>query len=100
MNSTKLKKSPNLQNSLKSSDICRIIETCKKSGVLDFKLGGLHINFGPPPNTWPADLVPPLDTPTSGPDAQKARKPSEEEQMDLILSDPAEYEKRVLSGEI
>jgi hypothetical protein len=100
MNSTKAKKPQRLQNSLKSSDICRIIETCKTSGVSDFQLGNLHIKFGQPTVTWPTDLVPPLDTPTSAQDHQKARKPSEEEQMDLILSDPAEYEKRVLSGEI
>jgi hypothetical protein len=45
-----------LEKSLNSADICNIIRACRKSGVKNFKLGTLEINFDADQvqaNSWP-----------------------------------------------
>ena len=104
MNSMKTKSLNKPQKTLKASDICRIIDACKASGVTDFQMGSLRINFGESirhANQW-VDPKLPLPTPQEEADLakQSARKLSEEQEADLIVSDPVAYEQSVLSGEL
>jgi hypothetical protein len=106
MSSTTAKKKPSVKNSLKPSDICRIIEACKSSGVRDFQMGSLHIQFGEAiqetRETWNDFAVNSTNsgTQTESVDQQSARKLSEEEIDQLKLTDPAAYERLLLSGEL
>jgi hypothetical protein len=106
MNSTIRKKTGTVQKSLKSSDICRIIETCKSSGVSSFQLGSLHIQFGEsfpePKESWSDFTAKQTEsgTQTTKVSHQSARKLSEEEIDQLKLTDPVSYERLILSGEL
>lgn len=105
--SSMTRKSPKaVQKTLKPSDICRIIETCKASGVSRLQLGSLHIQFsGSFPeahDSWSefTAKASQAGTQTDQRSKQSARKLSEEEIDQLKLTDPASYERLILSGEL
>lgn len=106
MSSTTRKSTKQFQKTLKTADICRIIESCKTSGVSRLQFGNLHIQFGEPihepKESWSEFTAKSTSSGTQTEDAakQSVRKLSEEEIDQLKLTDPAGYERLILSGEL
>lgn len=95
-----------VQKDLKSSDICRIIDSCKKSQVSELRLGDLHIRFGPVPDATMSDAWTKFQksqlTEAHPPGNDEARAPiprhSEDYLAQLNLEDPVAYE-RLMAGD-
>lgn len=101
MNSTKTKTANKVQKPLKSSDICRIIDACKKAGVREFRFGALSLTFDEPGNTpsWPKSQKSNSKArPPSSDEEKGIRTPalSPEELEELNLRDPSAYERAIL----
>lgn len=91
--------------------MCRIITTCATSGVGKFKLGGLELKFENPPETIPFEAPEKIEREflIPVPDHEKNEKEAveldeirmkEEQVAMLILEDPAEFERQLVSGEL
>lgn len=80
------------EKQLSAAEICKIIDSCKKAGVVELKFRELSLNFNPNYN---------LETPASttgfefsaGQIDKPQRKELDEDTLDeLMLSNPAAYE--------
>lgn len=95
-------------SSMTAVDICAIIEAGHKGGVSRLKLGALLIEFTP--RKMEPDPILMHEDPisdqsgttqaTTEQDEKKSREPSEADLDDLLITDPAAYEKLILSGEL
>ena len=95
-----------IEKELKSADICRIIDSCKKAGVSYLRLGSLVIRFGPD-DTLSDDWTKfqkknsrsPKSTPAKGLESVKTTPRLTEEQLEqLNLEDPESYEAFMING--
>lgn len=76
---------------LTAKDICKIIDTCKRSGVLELKIDGLCINFAITYNNEPPASIAGLSfkAGTNPPDNEQKELETLDE---LMLSNPLAYE--------
>ena len=105
MSSTTIKNSGPIEKVLKTSEVRSIMRQCKASGITDFSWGSLHIkrseSVDGSKDSWTDfTMQQPTGTQTVGPLKQSARKLSEEVIDQLKLTDPAGYERLILSGEL
>lgn len=92
-------------------DICRLIVACKENGVVELKLGTLHLLFGPAPASAPQEITPQAAIPredlgTQPPselqvDPELADELGDREDVELmVIENPLELERRIASGEL
>ena len=98
------------QKTLSRNDLLKLIKACKENGVQELKFQGLHLTFGA--TEIVAQESPPLATEIVEDRANEqealtvksalADKISEKEDevANLMITDPAEYERLILEGEL
>ena len=97
------------KKTLKNTDVCNIIRTCKAAEVTELKFGDLHILWGKKAllgNVEDANAL-------AAEEMAEAQKKIEDKELEiqdlenkenllelLKIEDPAEYERMILSGEL
>lgn len=96
-----------MEVNLSGKEICAIIKACKESGVTLFTTGDVRIEFGeqvshqihPVPQVSETDLAKQAEI--AGLSEESDRLDAEEQdEFELHVTDPAEYERRLLAGEL
>lgn len=102
------------KTNLSTDEICRILETSSKSGVIELKFGDLHVTFGTPAGHVPSveNVVeqPPVASPVLTDDQHKRQSEEslemeqvrlrEEQLARALVEDPVEYERLLSQGEL
>lgn len=94
-----------MEKVLSAKDICSIVKACASSGVTDLQMGDLHIKFGKPSEADPINFhyissagETNLSSANENTSTDEDSEPSEDELNDLLMNNPAEYERRRLEG--
>lgn len=96
---------------LKAEELCKIIETCKAQGVIEFSFDKLRISFRPqamveqaPTASKPGETEVQAPQPKSKnqltPEQIKALDELEEATAELVLVSPFELEQQIVRGEL
>lgn len=79
---------------LTATEVIRIMQACRKTGVHDFSLGELKLSFGPKPEPTAADNPP--DLVQNEEDLRERELELKQSQLDeLRISDPYAYEQMI-----
>lgn len=91
---------------LTCADICAIIKECGQNGVREFRIDSFHISYGPSP----AQAIEPVvvaqaiqniqNSQASEANERRVQETQEERLQNLLLDDPAEYERQLLREEL
>jgi len=92
---------------LSTNDICKLISTCKKNGVIEFTFGELHLSLASPEkarkNEAPQAAIP--DETFLKEQEQEFRRihkmdQDKDDTAMLLVEDPLEMERRIANGEL
>lgn len=89
------------ESSFSYEELCRIIEVCQSSGVVEIVLPGLSLKFEQKNNNT-GRYVPEPDHENNAKEshAQSELELKEEQVAHLMLEDPVEFERQIASGEL
>jgi hypothetical protein len=91
---------------LSTRDICKLIATCHKSGVTEFKFGTLQMNFREPEklteeSTLPAAIPEEIQRKFNEETLAVQKLDDEIDQTSfLLIEDPLDMERRIADGEL